>query len=236
MMTRSSNRLRREEDSKKQVTDFNIDVDNHADVDSHKVDNISCHGLCLGSTKCSNYSSASSARNRLKLAMIKEKQLARQLELEEQLKRQENAIRLQKIKDEVEVAQLMVEAEEEEERQGISDVPVTSKLDTLTKFLADCKLSVGKAEPIPQTDDEKLCGVGNHVEERHLVHREFRPMGVVSQNPGPPHAEHSAYVRNDAEPPRTHSYQFELPKAELTPFFGDVTDYRRFIKQFEFYV
>ena len=50
MMTRSSHRFRREEDSKKQVTDFNIDVDNQADVDSHKVDNISCHGLCLGST------------------------------------------------------------------------------------------------------------------------------------------------------------------------------------------
>ena len=162
--------------------------------------------------------------------------MARQLELEEQLKRQENAIRLQKIKDEVEVAQLMVEAEEEEERQGNSDVPVTSKLDTLTKFLADCKLSVGKAEPIPQTDDEKLCSVGNDVEERQPVHREFRPMGVVSHNPGPPHAEHSAYVRNDAEPPRAHPYQFELPKAELTPFFGDVTDYWRFIKQFEFYV
>ena len=43
--------------------------------------------------------------------MIKEEQLARQLELKEQLKRRENAIRLQKMKDEVVVAQLMVEAE-----------------------------------------------------------------------------------------------------------------------------
>ena len=61
-------------------------------------------------------------------------------------------------------------------------------------------------------------------------------MGVVSNNPGTPHAEHSAYVKNDAEPPLAHSYQFELPKAEFTPFFGDVTDYWRFIKQFELYV
>ena len=154
MMTRSSHRVRREEDSKKQVTDFNNDIDNPADVDSRKVDNISCHGLDVGSTNISYYSSASSAGNWLKLAMIKEKQLATQLDAEEQLKRQENVIRLQKRKDEDEVAQLMVEAEEEEERQGISDVPVTSKLDTLTKFLTDCKLSVGKAELIPQTDDE----------------------------------------------------------------------------------
>ena len=117
MLTRNSIRLRREEDPKKQITDSNIDFDIRVDVDSHKVDNVSCNGLCLGSTKSSDYSSASSAKNRLRLAVIKEKQLARQLELEEQFRRQENAIRLQKMKDEVEVAQLMVEAEEEEKNK-----------------------------------------------------------------------------------------------------------------------
>ena len=168
--------------------------------------------------------------------MIKEKLLARQLELEEQLRRQENAIRLQKVKDEVGVAELMVEAKEEEEKQGTSDVSVTSKLDTLTVFLADCKLSVGKAEPIPQTDDERLCGIGNHVDERHFVHRESRLMEVVRLNRGPTHVEHSNYMRIDTEPSQAHPYQLELPRAELTLSFGDVTGYWRFIKQFEFYV
>ena len=119
MLIRRFNRLGGEEDSKTQVPNFNVDFDNR------KVDNISCNGLCLGSTKSSNYSSASSAKNRLKLAMIKEKQLARQLKMEDQLRRQENAIRLQKMKDEVEVAQIMVEAEEEEERQGTRRVLAT---------------------------------------------------------------------------------------------------------------
>ena len=89
----------------------------------------------------------------------------------------------------------MDEAEEEEGKQGTSDVPSTSKLDTLTKFSAHCKLTVGKAEPTPQTDDENFCGVGSHVAERHYIHGEPRPSAVVSHNAGPPNVEQRNYER-----------------------------------------
>ena len=101
-------------------------------------------------------------------------------------------------------------------------MPVTSKLDTLTKFLADFKLSVGKAKPTAQTDDEKFCGIGNHVAKHHLVYGESRPLEVVSHNPGPPNVESRNYVRFATELPQAQPYQFELQKAELTPFLGMV--------------
>ena len=205
-------------DLKSKVSNFIVDFDNHVDANIRKVDNTSCNGLCSESTESSNYPSASSAENKLKLAIFKKEQLTSQLELEEQLRRQKNAIRLQKIKYELMVTQVMVEAEKEKEKQGTLDVPVTSKLDTLNKFLADCKLSVGKAEPIPQTNIEKFGGFGSHIVERQSVDVGSRPFRVASHNPGPPYVERRNYVKFYTAPTQAHLYQFEMPKAESTPF------------------
>ena len=82
---RSPNCLCRKAEAQSQVSGINVVTPNHVDVASNKVSNALCKGLCLESNKCSLYLCDISTRNKLKLA--------RQIELEDQLRHQKNTIK-----------------------------------------------------------------------------------------------------------------------------------------------
>ena len=146
------------------------------------------------------------------VSMLKEKQLARQFELEDRLKAQEIEIRMQKLRDETEVAKLIVEVEEMDMLPDEVETPEEDKANLLSSYLATCHLASNKIE-CNEIPDERFI-------EHDLARSTDRREPIV----------------NESQPPVIRECRLDLPKVELSAFFVDITDYWRFSKQFEFYV
>ena len=136
----------------------------------------------------------------------------KKLELKARMEERERMLKMQQLKDKVEVAQLIVESEEVE---LIPDELVQSEIDKgniLASYLQDCTLKTKETEPLVDTN-AKLAGRGLE----------------------PTHQKESPIITTPVSP-IVRECRIELPKVELSAYYGEVTDYWRFIKQFEFYV